>query len=82
MLFRSPGACGDCCTPALPWGKLPVQAFLARCRVATAAEGFEIRYVDRLDLIWMRRAVGRVKDLRRADELERLRSGLADQFSD
>jgi hypothetical protein len=51
-----------------------VAAFLTRCRVGTAREGFEIRYLDRPDLIWMRRAVGRTKDLRRADELEQLAS--------
>jgi len=71
VLFRSTGASGDCCTPALPWGDLPIADFLARCRVATC-DGFEIRYLDRADLIWMRRVAGRVKDLRRADELERL----------
>src|SRR6266536_4371931 len=81
VLFRSPGACGDCCTPALPWGEVPVRDFLARCRSATAREGFEVRYVDRLDLIRMRRAVGRVKDLRRADELEHRGSGLAGPVS-
>jgi hypothetical protein len=36
------------------------------------SDGFKIRYLDRADLIWMRRAAGRMKDLRRADELERL----------
>jgi hypothetical protein len=82
VLFRLAGACGDCCTPALPWGGLPVGDFLARCRVATAAEGFEVRYVDRLDLIRMRRAAGRVKDLRRADELDRLGFGLAGRSRD
>ncbi len=70
VLFRSPGACGDCCTPALPWGGLRVEDYLARCRVAAAGDGFEIRYLDRVDLIEMRRAAGRIKDLRRADELE------------
>jgi hypothetical protein len=71
VLFQSTGASGDCCTPALPWGDLPMADFLARCRVAVS-DGFEIRYLDRADLIWMRRAAGRIKDLRRADELERL----------
>jgi hypothetical protein len=71
VLFHSTGASGDCCTPALPWGDLPIADFLARCRVARF-DGFEIRYLDRADLIWMRRAAGRVKDLRRAAELERL----------
>jgi hypothetical protein len=70
VLFRSAGASGDCCTPALPWGDLPITEFIDRCRVATI-DGFEIRYLDRADLIRMRRAIGRVKDLRRADELER-----------
>ena len=70
VLFRTAGASGDCCTPALPWGDLPIADFLARSRVARC-DGFEIRYLDRADLIRMRRTVGRVKDLRRADELER-----------
>lgn len=72
VVFRTAHASGDCCTPALPWGELPVADFLARCRVATAAAGFQIRYLDRADLILMRRILGRPKDLRRADELERL----------
>ncbi len=72
MLFRSALASGDCCTPALPWGDLPVAGFLARCRVAAAADGLVVRYLDRTDLIRMRRAVGRPKDVRRADELARL----------
>lgn len=73
VLFRSPWASGDCCTPALPWGDLPIAAFLGRCLVATA-DGTEIRYLDSMDLIRMRRAVGRPKDLRRASELELLTS--------
>ena len=73
LLFRTPAASGDCCTPALPWGALPVAGFLARCRVATAAGGFKVRYVSRADLIQMRMAVGRVKDLRRARELQQPR---------
>lgn len=72
VLFRSAFASGDCCTPALPWGDLPVADFLTRCRATTAEGGFEIRYLNREDLIRMRRAVGRVKDLRRAEELEQL----------
>jgi hypothetical protein len=72
VLFRSALASGDCCTPALPWGDLPVAGFLARCRVATAGDGLVIRYLDRADLIRMRRAAGRPKDLRRANELESL----------
>jgi hypothetical protein len=72
VLFRSACASGDCCTPALPWGDLPVAAFLARCQVATAPDGLMIRYLNRADLIRMRRAVGRPKDLRRATELEQL----------
>ena len=71
VMFRSARASGDCCTPALPWGDLPIAAFLARCQVA-AADGLVIRYLDRADLIRMRRAVGRPKDLRRASELELL----------
>jgi hypothetical protein len=77
VLFSSAGASGDCCTPALPWGDLPVAAFLARCQVATGRDGLVVRYLDRADLIRMRRAVGRPKDLRRASELEQL--GLGDR---
>jgi hypothetical protein len=72
VLFRSPAASGDCCTPALPWGDLPIADFIAGCETATAAPGFRIRYLALADLIWMRRATGRAKDLRRADELEHL----------
>jgi hypothetical protein len=71
VLFRSAFASGDCCTPALPWGDLPIAAFLARCQVA-AADGLVIRYLDRADLIRMRLAIDRPKDLRRASELELL----------
>lgn len=70
VLFRSASASGDCCTPALPWGDLPIAAFLARCRVAVAPDGLVVRYLDRADLVRMRRVVGRPKDLRRALELE------------
>jgi hypothetical protein len=52
--------------------RIPVGAFLDRCRVATAGDGLVVRYLDLADLIRMRRAVGRPKDLRRASELERL----------
>lgn len=71
VLFHSPAASGDCCTPALPWGDLPVADFIGRCETVTAMSGFKIRYLAREDLIRMRRAIGRPKDLRRADELER-----------
>jgi hypothetical protein len=71
VLFRSRTASGDCCTPALPWGDLPIADLLARHRIADG-DGFTIRYLDRGDLIRMRRAAGRIKDLRRAVELERL----------
>jgi hypothetical protein len=46
--------------------------FIERSEVASAGE-FMIRYISRQDLIAMRQAVGRVKDLRRADELKGLR---------
>ena len=72
VLFHSPTASGDCCTPALPWGDLPIADFIGRCETVTAVSGFKIRYLAREDLIRMRRAIGRPKDLRRADELERL----------
>ncbi|GAC1446040.1 MAG: hypothetical protein NVSMB52_09370 [Chloroflexota bacterium] len=72
VLYRCCFAGGDCCTPALPWRTLPITSFLARAREATTHDGLTIRYMDRQDLIDMRRAVGRIKDLRRAYELERL----------
>lgn len=65
--FESPHASGDCCTPGLPWGDLPIRDFLDRALTAGP-----IHYLSRADLIRMRRAVGRPKDLRRADELDRL----------
>jgi hypothetical protein len=72
VMFRSTLASGDCCTPALPWGSLAVGEMLDRCREVTAAEGYRIRYLSGPDLVLMRRAVGRVKDLRRARELSGL----------
>ncbi|MEV0422165.1 hypothetical protein [Streptosporangium canum] len=68
--FTSPGAGGDCCTPALPWGDLRVRGFLDRAITAVDPGGLEVHYVSRKDLIRMRRAIGRPKDLRRADELD------------
>jgi hypothetical protein len=72
VLFRSVAASGDCCTPVLPWGDLPVADFITRCQIATAPGGLVIRYLNCADLILMRRAAGRAKDLRRASELEQL----------
>lgn len=69
VLFRTEHASGDCCTTALPWGSLEVDRFLGRCHVVSASDGFKIFYLGREDLITMRRAVGRPKDVRRADEL-------------
>ena len=46
--------------------------YLTRALTVTDRDGFEIRYLRREDLISMRRAVGRPKDLRRAAELEQL----------
>lgn len=68
VLFRTEFASGDCCSPALPWGDLPVRSFIDRCCVATA-DGLEIRFLRRADLIRMRQTAGRAKDLRRAQEL-------------
>jgi hypothetical protein len=70
--FTTRAAGGDCCTPALPWGSLRVGTFLDRSLRAVAADGLVVRYLRLDDLIRMRRAVGRPKDLRRADELERI----------
>ncbi|WP_250907180.1 hypothetical protein [Nonomuraea sp. NEAU-A123] len=68
--FTSPEAGGDCCTPALPWGNLDAREFLDRAITAVDPGGLEVHYVSRKDLIQMRRAIGRPKDLRRADELD------------
>jgi hypothetical protein len=75
VLFRTARASGDCCTTGLNWGDLPVSEFLDRCCTATAPDGLVIRYVALSDLIGMRRAVGRAKDLRRAAELAALSAG-------
>jgi len=72
VLFRTATASGDCCTSALPWGNLPVADFLGRYETARAGD-FTIRYLSCQDLIQMRQAVGRPKDLRRAAELRALR---------
>lgn len=68
--FTSPGAGGDCCTPALPWGTIRVREVLDRAIIAVDPGGLKVHYVSRNDLIQMRRALGRPKDLRRADELD------------
>jgi hypothetical protein len=70
--FESPRVSGDCCTPALPWGTLPVRDFLSRVLTVSAPDGLSVHYLRREDLIRMRRAAGRPKDLRRVEELERL----------
>jgi hypothetical protein len=75
VLFRTPSASGDCCTPRLPWGDLDVEAFLGRA-VSTEIDGSLVRYAAMDDLIAMRRSSGRAKDLRRLEELERLRAAL------
>jgi hypothetical protein len=74
LLFHTASASGDCCTPALRWGAIDIVGMLSRCLVVDAG-GFRVRYLARPDLIAMRRAVGRPKDLRRAAELERIGAG-------
>ncbi|MDL2076210.1 hypothetical protein QNN03_07135 [Streptomyces sp. GXMU-J15] len=71
--YQVTGAVGDLCTPALPWGTLDVTPCLARAETTDDSTGFTIRYAALDDLIAMRRALGRPKDRRRADELVRLR---------
>ena len=73
--FASPQVSGDCCTPALAWGALPIRTFLSRALTVSGPGSFEVHYLSREDLICMRRAAGRPKDLRRADELERIGRG-------
>ncbi|MEV7687732.1 hypothetical protein [Streptomyces bungoensis] len=70
--YRVSGAGGDLCTPALPWGDMDVAHCLARAVSTRDPAGFTIRYAALDDLIRMRRSLGRPKDRRRADELERL----------
>ncbi|MCF2528135.1 hypothetical protein [Yinghuangia soli] len=70
--YVTPTAGGDLCTPELPWGALDVAAFLARAEQAEGLDGTTMHFLRRTDLVAMRRAVGRPKDLRRADELDRL----------
>ncbi|MFF4041137.1 hypothetical protein [Streptomyces sp. NPDC001816] len=67
------GADGDLCTPDLPWGDMDITPCLARAVSTHDPAGFTIRYAALDDLIRMRRSLGRPKDHRRADELERLR---------
>ncbi|MGW4646336.1 hypothetical protein [Kitasatospora sp. NPDC004289] len=75
--YRVTGVTGDLCTPALPWGGLDTTGCLTRALTATdPADGLTVRYAALDDLIRMRRAIGRPKDHRRADELERLRAAL------
>ena len=69
--FETAHASGDCCTPTLPWGGLDVAGFIDRAESAEI-DGMQVRYLSCADLIAMRRAVGRPKDLRRAMELEKL----------
>jgi hypothetical protein len=70
VLFQSAGASGDCCTPALPWGELDIVGVLARADTADEG-GVTVHYASLADLIAMRRASARPKDLRRAEELSR-----------
>lgn len=69
VVFRTSQASGDCCTPALVWGALDVAGFAARAETAIV-DGTTIHYLSLEDLVAMRRAVGRPKDLRRAAELD------------
>jgi hypothetical protein len=71
VLFQSAGASGDCCTPALPWGELDIVGVLERAETADEG-GVAVHYASLADLIAMRRASARPKDLRRAAELAQL----------
>jgi hypothetical protein len=70
VLFETETAAGDCCTPALRWG-IDVEPFLHRAETAIV-DGVSVHYLTGEDLVLMRRAAGRPKDLRRADELDKL----------
>lgn len=69
--FRSATAAGDCCTPRLPWGGLDIEAFISRAETVIVGD-VPVHYLTRPDLIEMRLAVGRPKDLRRVAELRSL----------
>ncbi len=69
--FHTATVAGDCCTPALPWGDLDVRGFLDRAESAIV-DGVRLHYLALDDLITMRQAVGRPKDLRRIAELQSL----------
>ncbi|MFL5995541.1 MAG: hypothetical protein ACJ736_14740 [Streptomyces sp.] len=73
VAYQVASASGDLCTPALPWGDMDTTSCLARAVSVRDPAGFTIRYAALDDLIHMRRALGRPKDCRRADELARLR---------
>ncbi len=73
VAYQVASAGGDLCTPALPWGDMDTASCLARAVSTRDPDGFTIRYAALDDLIHMRRALGRPKDRRRADELARLR---------
>ncbi|WP_327580044.1 MULTISPECIES: hypothetical protein [unclassified Streptomyces] len=70
--YQVTGAGGDLCTSALPWGAMDVTPCLTSAETTRDQAGFSIRYAALDDLIRMRRALGRPKDRRRADELARL----------
>lgn len=72
VLFKSVGAAGDCCTPALPWNaSLDIAGIIERAEVTRDGD-VSVRYTSLTDLIEMRRASGRPKDDRRAAELAHL----------
>jgi hypothetical protein len=68
VLFQSAGASGDCCTPQLPWGTLDVAGIIDRAEAATEG-GVTLHFATLADLVAMRRAANRPKDVRRATEL-------------
>ena len=68
LLFQSAGASGDCCTPQLPWGSLDVAGIIERADAASVG-GVTVHYASLTDLVAMRQASARPKDVRRAAEL-------------
>jgi hypothetical protein len=71
VLFRASGASGDRCTPGLPWGRVDILGVMERAE-SVSGGGVTVHYVSLTDLVAMRRASGRPKDRRRAEELARL----------
>ncbi|WP_375433148.1 hypothetical protein [uncultured Friedmanniella sp.] len=50
VVFTTPYASGDCCTPDLPWGELPIQDILASSTRLSASDTLDVEFISRDDL--------------------------------